>query len=336
MKNKSIILASLLACVIMPAVSFAGYDSTEEFTPRSKKIFLEPEQSFLAKGKFRFIVAETAGFDTNTDLNSKKTGDAFMQTYFKAGYAASVSEKTEFKAEYDMMSLLYASESYMNLIRNGARLGLEYKLSKDFLLSTGYRFGYVDYLNSGSDDYLDNSVEFKLTQQLPDKLFHSIGYDSLYRYYDSRYTRTTAGVETNKPRGDWRNTLSYEIGKYLKKDLIKFNVGYYNNNSSDPYLKYYDYDSYKLGTSWTHLFNNKWSGLVSYSKQYRDYRSRTLINDGNATEFERSDLASAAVFYAPTKALSFGLNYTYRQNHSNEPIDKYSGSIISLSTYYKF
>jgi hypothetical protein len=330
------VLLGLLMLIITPASSFAANDPVDDFTPRTKKIYLEPERSVLEKGKFKFILAGTAGYDNNVNLNSNRDGDSFIQSFFKGSFITPLSEQTNAKIDLEMMNLLYAGEPELDMTRNGIRLGLDHKLSKELAFSTAYKLDSIEYYNSGKDDFLDNSIELKLTQQLPHKMFHSVGYDLLCRSYDKRYTRDALTGETDKTRNDLRNSVSYEIGKYFKKDLVRLNVGYFNNDSNDPYLDYYDYDSYRFGATAIHLFNNKLSGMLSYSKQYRDYANRTLIVDTDTTEFEKTYMVTTGVLYSLNKSLSFGVNYIYRQNNSNEPIDNYSGSIVSVTTYYKF
>ncbi|HOW35066.1 MAG TPA: hypothetical protein PL155_01440 [Candidatus Omnitrophota bacterium] len=337
MKNKKlIVLAGILALVLMPAISYATDLSEEEVTPRIRKIYLGPQKSLLEKGKFKYLLAVTEGFDNNAYLDSQREADAFTQTLFRASFLAPLTKKTEGLFEYEMMSLFYAGESDLNLIKNGLRFGADYKLNKKVNLIATYSFDSMEFLKSGSDDYLDNTLELKMRHKLPYKMFHSLAYDILYRNYMKRYTRTALATDTDKERTDVRNVVEYEIGKYFKKDLLKVSFQYFNNNSNETYLKYYDYDSYKVGTSLTHIFDDKLAGVFSFWEQYRDYRSRTLMNDAGNKEKERTFLFSTGLLYNLNKAVSFGLNYTYRQNYSNEPVDKYSGSLISASTYYKF
>lgn len=320
------------------AVSFA--DSSEDVTPASRKIYLEPQKTMLEKGTFKFILALTGGYDNNAHLDSTRNGDPFGQTFFRASFVTPLSQKTNAIFDYEMMNLIYAGESDLDITKNGIRAGIDHKLNDKLTFSAGYSFDSIVYLyrkdEGPKEDYLDNALEFKLRQKLSDKVYHSVNYDVLYRSYLDRYTRTGGGVSTDKERIDVRNVFGYEIGKYFSKDLVKLGAEYYDNNSNESYLKYYDYDSYKLSASLTHLFNKTWSGYTAYSWQCRDYNGRTLIGDATKTELEQTSVATAALFYTFSKSLSFGLNYTYRQNSSNEPIDKYSGSIISVSTYYKF
>lgn len=349
-------LIGFLAVGLIPVISYAADRSEEDVTPRSEKIFMEPqrpqqksikkirldpEKSIIEKGKWKFLLAETLGYDTNAALDSLKETDYFSQTFFRASFTSPFSEKTTALFDYEMMNLMYASNSRLDLVRNGVRLGLDHKLTDEVTAGVTYNFDYVNFIHRKndadiSDDFIDNSIEFKIRQALPKKMFHSVAYDTLYRSYTERYIRLNPTTFSTKERNDWRNTLKYEIGKYFSKDLLKAQFEYYNNNSTEQYLKYYDYESLKFGVSLTHLFNNKISGLLAFSRQFRDYRSRTLIADPAVTELEKTGLATAALFYSLNKSVSFGLNYTYRQNTSNEPIDKYSGSLISVSTYLKF
>ena len=337
MKNKGLrILVGLFAVIAISSNCFASDLTDQEVTPGAKKIYLEPQKSVLEKGEFKFLLGLSGGYDNNTYLDSRREGDAFFQTFFKASFIAPFSEKTKGTFDYEMMNLIYGDESDLDLIRNGIRLGMDHELSEELTFSPAFSFDSIEFLNTGTDDYLENELELKLRHKLPNKMYHSLTYDLSYRNYAKRYTRTSATVDTDKERNDMRNVVEYEIGKRFDKDLLKVSFQYFNNNSNENYLKYYDYDSYKIGGSLTHIFTNKISGYVSFFRQFRDYRSRTLINDASVTELEKTNLITTALFYNLNDAVSFGLSYTYRQNNSNEPADKYSGSLISLATYYKF
>jgi hypothetical protein len=337
-KNILIALIGMVALLFMPAICSVAGTTEEDVTPR--KIYLEPQKSLLEKGKLKFLLAMTAGHDSNSHLDSDRNADGFGQTYFKASFLTPISKKTDATIDYEMMNLLYAGEKDLDLSRNSVRFGLDHRLSEELTFSAGYAFDSIAYWHAkksdNREDYLQNALDFKLHQKLPNKMYHSASYEIWYRNYLDLYTRTDAPVYTDKERIDVRNVLGYEVGKYFKKDLVKLNLEYFNNNSNETYLKYYDYDSYKVGSSLTHLFNKTISGYLSYYWQYRDYRSRPLVADAATTEKERTSLATAALFYTLNKSVSFGLNYTYRQNSSNEPQDKYSGALISFSTYFKF
>jgi hypothetical protein len=201
----------------------------------------------------------------------------------------------------------------------------------------GYNCDVIEYIHSGSDDFIDNKLEFKFKQKgLPLALYHSLKYDLSYKTYKHRHTRITAATESEEKRADLRNTVEYEVGKTFTKDLLKIAFQYYFNNSNDGYIDFYDYNSYRISSSLTHLFNEKFFGYLSYAWQFRDYKSRTLVLDPTVEERDKTNLLTSALYYNVTKAFAIGLSYTYRCNTSNEPSQKYSGSLVSLTSYYRF
>ncbi|HBG62287.1 MAG: hypothetical protein A2Y03_06940 [Omnitrophica WOR_2 bacterium GWF2_38_59] len=337
MINRKISVFVLAICLMIPSTICLAADVTEQdVTPSSKRIFLDPQKSFLEKGTFKYLLGFTGGFDNNAHLDSQRDADSFLQSFFKASFITPLSEKTTGTFNYEMMSLLYSGESDLSLARNGINAEAKHEIDDNISVSSEMSFDSIEFLRSGNDDYLDSGLGLKAKQKLPLNFYHSLSYKMLFRDYNERAIRVTALVDSDKKRNDWRNTIEYEVGKFFEKDFFKAGFEYFYNNSNERYLDYYDYDSYKFKTSYTHLFNEKVFSYLSFAQQNRQYDARTLINDTGSTEWERTLLSSAAVFYNLNKAVSLGLNYTYRQNYSNEPSDRYSGSLISLSTYWKF
>lgn len=330
------VLAGLWLCAGTLSAALAADVSEQEVTPRVKKIMLEPEKTLIEKGVLRYLTALTVGYDNNTHLDSRRDGDAYTQQFFRAQFSTPLSAKTQGQVDYEFMNLLYAGESSLGLMRNGLRLGLEHALDEKVTLSGGYTFDAIEYTRTGTDDYLDNALYAKYHKKLNAKLYHSLAYELLDRAYEKRYIRTPAAVDSDKERNDLRNTFDYEIGAYLPNDLIRLNLQWFRNNSNERYLDYYDYDSYKYGVSLTHLFDKKLSGYLSLSRQRRSYDHRTLVNNSGCRQHEDTYLLMSALYYSYSKSLTFGLSWTYRENHSNEPVDRYSGSLVALSTYYRF
>ncbi len=334
--RKSTIIACLLGCsLFVPVAAFAA-DVDDALTPRTRKIYLEPEQSIFETGKLKFLTAFTAGYDNNSHLDSRRMGDPYTQEFFKGTFMAPLSNKTDITFDYSFMNLMYLGESKLDIITNGLRAGLDHDMTETLNVGGGYSLDMLDYINTGVDDYTDHTVFFSAKHRLPEKMFHALGYDIMYRDYSKRFTSTSSGVKTQKQRKDVRNTLSYEIGKYYAKDLLKFGLEYLNNNANEKYLNYYDYDALKYGMSVTHLFTERITGFMSVSRQDRVFRSRTLLSDARVKEKDRQYSVTTALYYTLNKSLTFGLNYSYRQNYSNEATERYSGSLISVSTYYKF
>jgi hypothetical protein len=260
----------------------------------------------------------------------------YSQQFFKATFESPLSRKTRIEASYEIMSLLYADESDLDLLRNSVSFGIEHSLNSKVTVSTGLNLDAVNYVNYGHDDYYEPDVFVKVRQSLPDKFYHSLAYDLAYQTYPTWLTATVEGPESDEKRADFRNTFLYEVGKYFEKDLAKVYFEFFRNTSNVRFLDYYNYQSYKLGSSLTHIFNDKIMGYLSGYWQCRPFSGRTLINDAGRHERDYTYVLSAAGYYTLNRSTTVGLSYAYRQNNSNEPTEKYSGSLISATAYYRF
>jgi hypothetical protein len=336
MKSKLLLLLIIACAALAPSASFAANPAEEDTTPRNKKIYLEPQKTVLEQGKFSFLGAVTMGYDNNAHLNSDRDEAFFTQQFFRAAYMTTFDKRTQGRATYDLMNLLYPNESDLSLVRNTVNLDVDHAVNKDFIVTPGYTFDSVSYTHGGDESYIEHGVGIKLKQRLPYKWYHTLLYSAAWRDYFDMHTQVSATVESDKFRNDWRNTLEYEIGRYFEKDWVKVTFQFYNNNSNEQYLDFYDYNSYKVGPSWTHLFNDKLSGLLSGYWQYRAFSSRPVVLDPTVKEHDSTYVATAGLYYSLTRACSLGLSYTYRQNNSNEPTESYSGSLTSASVYYRF
>ena len=329
-----ILLAVGLFFISLPC--FAGGLDKETPPSYTESSFMGRIQSFFREGEIKYLATLTQGYDSNVWLDSRRDGDGYMQLFFRPTFTSAINDKLKGILEYEVMSLMYMTESNADLLTNTLGVGTDYEISKDLKFSTMYRFSSTELIHSGEDDFLDNSLELKLAQKLPNKIFHNLSYELMYKNYQERKLRTSSAVLSEKEREDERHTAAYEIGKYFPNDLFKVKFQYYNNDSNEAFLKFYDFDSYKIGASLTHLFNKKFFCYASFSRQWRDFRSRTLSLDANFKEWDRTYLAVLALYYNLSKQMTLGFNYTYRENWSNEPLENYSGSLISVSTSYKF
>jgi hypothetical protein len=338
MERLSKLVLLVTSIILVPVFCFAAQIGEKDIIAKKKvkKFDLEPQKTFVERGKVKNLVSVSQGYDNNTYLDSARKGDSFTQTYFKSIFTSPLNNKLDAILSYELMSLVYSEQKTLDLVTNRFNIGVDRKINKDLNFTANYYLDLFEYINTGNDDFVENGLEFKLKQNLPLKSYHSLGYGLSVPAYSERLIRTNEGLDSDKKRDDIRNTVGYEIGKYFEKDLFKVSYEYYNNNSNEPYLKYYDYDSYKIGASLTHIFNDKFFAYLSLSRKYRDFRSRTLSLDANFKEWDRTYLLSSALYYNLNKSLTLGLSYSYRENGSNEPLENYSGSIVSLGTYYRF
>jgi len=291
---------------------------------------------FAGETKVNSILAVSQGYDNNVYLDSRRKEDGFTQLLYKTTLTSSLNDNLNGILEYGLMSLIYAEESNLNLITNDFRFGIDYKINSNLNFLSDYHLGIIDYVNTGVDDALEHTVGFKLKQKLPKKMFHSLGYELMFKDYSERRIRTITGLPVAKKREDLRSTLDYEIGKFFPKDLIKIKFEYYNNNANERYLHYYDYDSYTGTLSLTHLLTKKMFLYLSYARQIIDYRNRTITVNNGLCQEDKDYILTSSLYYNLQKNLTVGLSFTYRKQMSNEPVERYQDSVVSLSTYYKF
>jgi hypothetical protein len=329
----SLLLPALLA---FASAALAADPAEEDTTPRNKKIYLEPEKTLLERGKIKLLGALTFGYDDNAHLNSNRDHDVYTQQFVSAKFITPLDKKTQGMLTYDLMNLMYADSTDLNLIRNTFTAGLDHACGKDFIVSPVFTLDSVTYYDNNEDDWVEPAAGVRIKQRLPNKMYQAYGYGLAWRSYYDQNIFVTATTQSDKKRYDWRNTFDYEIGRYFEKDWVKLFAQLYNNNSNEKYLNYWDYNSYRFGSSLTHLFNDKLSGFLSGYWQYRKYRTRTLVLDPTKREKDSTYVLTAAGYYDITKSFTVGLNYTYRQNESNEPTEEYSGSLVALSGYYRF
>lgn len=295
--------------------------------------------AFFERGKVNSTISVTEGVDNDVYLDTRRKTSAFTQVLFKTAITSPVTENLKGILGYEVMNLTYENgPADVNLIVNTLRAGTEYTFCKNIKLYTDVKFSGVNYYTTGIDNSLDYSLENRIRQNLPEKMYHSLSHEVMFKDYTTDKIQNGIGVQMVDKRDDIRNTFEYEIGKYLTKDLIKFKLQYYVNDSNWKFLHYYDYCSTRPGFSLIHLFNDKTFSLLSYSAQFRWYDNRTLTLPGRGIETEKdmTQVLTAALYRTVCKDLTVGLSYTYRHNRSNEPTSKYSGSLFSVSAAYNF
>ena len=322
-------------CFAQPAKKSAGEDIPPQKDYTGTLGFIP---AFFDRGKVSSTISVTEGVDNNVYLDPRRKTSAFTQVLFKTAITSPITEKLKGILGYEVMDLTYENgPADVNLLVNTLRAGTEYTFCKNIKLYSDVRFSASNYYTTGQDDALDYSLENKIKQNLPEKIYHSFSHQIMFKDYTTDRINNAIGVLMDRKRDDVRNTFEYEIGKYFTKDLVKFKLQYYVNDSNDKFMNYYDYSSSRPSISLIHLFNDKTFSLLSYSAQFRWYDNRTLTLPGRIdTEEDMTQVLTAALYRNLRKDLTLGLSYTYRHNKSNEPTSKYSGSLFAVSAAYNF
>ncbi len=286
--------------------------------------------------KSKIFAAALQGYDNNVFLNSDRKQDGFSEAIFDVSVANPLNGRWDVLSGASAHNITYWDSSAASLVDTNIRLGFEGKLPADITLTVLDNIELLEYYSNRDGEYVGNKTGFSLRQKLPNNFFHAIGYEYFYKNYSERKALNGWGGNSDKDRADNRNTVNYELGVYLKKAMIKVFGEYYLNDSNDSFMDYYKYDSRRFGASAMYLFTDKLNGYLSFIHQRRGFSDRTIPDDSTIHEHDKTYLTSTSLFYDIFKNTTLGLNYSYRQNNSNNPTQKYSGSITTLGLYCRF
>ena len=335
-------LPSLLLIAIFPlsvnAADINEEQTTEKYLGKSEEKAYSKVETVKEGQRYttKLLVAAIQGYDNNVFLDPRRVQDTFSEAIVDAGVTYPLSGRWDVIGGISAHDITYWKATDANLVDTNLKFGFEGKLLGGMTLTTYNDVEFLEYQANADGNYFGDKVGLVLKQKLPNNFFHSFSYEYFYKNYSDRKALDGTGVSTDRDRMDNRNTVYYDLGVYLKKSMFKVFGEYYYNKSNDNFLDYYDYQSLRFGSSLTYLLTDKMSASFSYYRQFRNYTDRTIPGDNTAAEKDRTWVSSASVFYDIYKNATLGLSYSYRQNLSNNPIEKYSGSITSLGLYCRF
>ncbi|MEW5758358.1 MAG: outer membrane beta-barrel protein [Candidatus Omnitrophota bacterium] len=295
-----------------------------------------PEKIKDVKGKFRAFVTAMQGFDNNANLDSSRKGDLFQEAIINADYRYSFSKKTSAGALYNFTVINYDKYTKNTLLDNILKLDWTRKLFKIFTFQKFYQIEYLAFPKDDNSSYVENDLGFSLRHDIYKGLYHAFKFTFLTKNYTARNRRLADYNFSDKKRFDYRSQPAYEIGIFFKKLYAKVSYQFYVNKSNELYLDYYDFYSNRGVLSLGYNFTEKLLGYTSFGFQKRQYKDRRWLDGNPSPEKEYTYTFNASLSYNFTKYLSSILDYSYRENVSNVPSQKYSGSLTTVGLNYTF
>jgi hypothetical protein len=342
MNKLSLFLFALFIVLIFSfpvnAADIKEEQTTEKYLGKSEEKAYKKVEAVKEGQRYRtkLLAAAIQGYDNNVFLDPRRAQDTFSEAIVDAGVSYPLSGRWDVTGGISAHNITYWKETDANLTDVDLKFGFDGKLPGGMTLTAYNDVELVEYQANADGNYLGDKVGLVLKQKLPNNFFHSFNYEYFYRHYSDMRTLDASGMISDRKRQDSRNTVYYDLGVYLKKTMFKVFGEYYYNDSNDNFLDYYDYQSLRLGSSMIYLLTGKMSASFSYYRQFRNYSGRTIPGDATQAEKDRTWVSSASLFYDIYKNATLGLSYSYRQNLSNNPTQKYSGSITSLGLYCRF
>ncbi len=283
-------------------------------------------------------ISALGGFDNNSGLNSKRKGDFFAQESANVLYKRLLDRKSQLRLSYSGLNVNYFEATDQNILSNEVGAGISYLLTAATILEMDYSFQYLDFLRNDPATTYQNDIRTGFRQKIGSRWNLKGGFTFSRKDYENKKLRQADGIfSLDDERADGRYSLDSQLMyKFSKSVVLNAGTVIYWNDSNDQFHDNYDTESYKFYTGFSWQINPKWSSSARVSYEAREYDSRPII--GSTDTFQSDDTYSANLVlnHKLSSNMTVGSSYTYRQKKSNEPSQKYSGSLTTLGLYYSF
>jgi len=276
------------------------------------------------------------GYDNNVDLNSKRHKDGFLQSSASVDVTYEQTDDLKFKAGLDKFSTIYYKYNANNLFDLSPYVGVDYQILPNLVSKNRFIYDYFWYPNYKESTFSGIVLSSYLRHFISRDLYHEIGYEYLKRWYPDQKTYLVNVRKGDDDRIDDRYRVKYNIGYYGRRFYVGLSNEYSWNDSNDTYQDYYDYWTYRVRPTFMYFFTEKIYTDLSLIYKHIHYKDRRSSEDVNKLVRDNTYILSTSLYYDITKALTLGMTYSYSENTSNDPFQKYSGSIVTGGLYCNF
>ncbi|MGB3082235.1 MAG: hypothetical protein WBB86_04515 [Candidatus Omnitrophota bacterium] len=277
------------------------------------------------------------GYDNNVDLDPSRKKDGFIQSVCYAEVTIRPQVETlELRAGADLFGMVYYKYNSSNIFDIAPYAGIEWEFMPGFKWYNYITFDYLSFPNDKDSTYAGLEFNTYVRQFLTEDLFHQFGYEYIRRWYPDRKMSLGDASESVDNREDDRHKFKYTAGMYFSNFMVKIGNELYHNNSNDQYQDYYDYWVYRLKPSVMYFFTDNIYANASLIFKYIPYDARLSTEDPDKEVRDYTYIGNLSLYYDITESITFGVTYSYTENTSNDPYQKYSGSIFSGGVYYTF
>ena len=276
------------------------------------------------------------GYDNNVDLNSKRHKDGFLQSSASVDVTYEQTDDLKFKVGFDNFSTVYYKYNSNNLFDFSPYVGLDYQILPNLVSKNRVIYDYFWYPNYKESTFSGIVLSSYLRHFITRDIYHEIGYEYLKRWYPDQKTYMVNVVKSGKDRIDDRYRVKYNVGYYGTRFFVGVSNEYSRNDSNDTYQDYYDYWTYRVRPTVMYFFTEKIYMDLSFIYKRIHYKDRRSSDDATLVVRDNTYIVSTSLYYDITKAITLGMTYSYNENTSNDPFQKYSGSIVTGGLYYSF
>ncbi len=277
------------------------------------------------------------GFDNNIFLDPSRTRDGFLQNAVAGEFTYHCTDDIRLNFDADIINIIYYRFNDNNLLDIESNPGIELDFLDDYLtFEADYKFEWLFFPYDEEGSYISNQYSCFLQNNICDEFYHKCGFKLEYKHFTDRKANGPDNVKKSDLREDMRYTGEYEAGIYLWDFIkIKENIRIYRNDSNNQYYDYYDYYAFRTKTSLVTIFTEKLYSITSFAYTRKLYDDR-LSTENSVHQKDNFYVFNASLLYELTPSFTLATGYSYRENTSNEPLEKYSGSICTVGLYYTF
>ncbi|NQT06903.1 MAG: hypothetical protein HQ575_05115 [Candidatus Omnitrophica bacterium] len=292
----------------------------------------------IGKLEFDIVGSDTMGYESNYNLDRyDEDSSLFMQdTIGIYTRYPLIDNVCTLRTSYDFIWLRYFEDSEPNLADNMVGVGIDTQIADGYLWSLDYLADFVTFPHDKEINYVSNHIGTSITHDITDWLYQRISYEFSYKRYSKWKITNNQGNFFMGDREDKKNSVSHQFGLFVNdKTSITTDNEIYYNDSTEQFLQYYDYKSYRGGITVNHVATEKLYGSVNFGYQYKAYDKRS-VSDRQRDQRDHLFIYGGSLFYDVIPSVSIGTTVDYRNNVSYENDQQYEDLMISSGVYWMF
>lgn len=276
------------------------------------------------------------GYDSNVNLGTFRKGDIFEEFLYSVDFIKPWIGDIKFTFDYDLDVLNYNEYIKVSNILNHLRFGFHKKFSP-FRAGGGYDLSIFYYPHNNQGDFLFHKGFLYFRQDISRKIYHKL--QLLYGikdYLERKAMGDTITALQDKERLDRRWSVEYSLTYFFdRRLLLRYRTKFSINDSNARYVDFYDYKSYKQSLGLDYRIKRDLYLISNFIYIRKNYKSRT-VTLRDYREKDNLYAATLGLLYRLNEDNSLSLYYTYRENSSNDSLQEYSGSVITVGWQYYF
>lgn len=286
--------------------------------------------------EFHGYVDSQLGYDNNVELDPTRKEDGYSQGSANFEFNYNEIDRLKLITGTDLFGLMYFNHNRNNLINVSPYLGFDYEITPDIISSNRVIYEYFGYPKEKENTFHGLRLTTELRHYLREDVYHEIAYEYLWRWYPKRRNILTSLVQAdnNMREGQWR--LRYDVGFFGDNLFLRISNQLSANNSNYEFQDYYDWWQYRLRPSIMYFFTDKIYADVAFVYRRIVYKDRIITTSASDKERDNNYLLNASLYYDVNESVTLNCTYTYTENTSNDPFQKYSGSTVTGGFSYNF